>query len=329
MKQKVVVIGHGYTSRLGVIRALGRAGYEVIVIVMTFLKKDGKEANVSKPIDCYSKFVSQVFYCVTDEEKLIQLLLDKCIDKQQKVVVIPDSDFSAATIDLNQDRLKDHFLFPHINHEQGAIVEWMDKIRQKETADRVGLDVAKGWLIQVKDGIYTIPLDLRYPCFPKPLATLVGAKTGLGKCDSEKDLRKAIDLLIKRSSTISILVEEYKKIEAEHALLGLSDGKNVVIPFSETNLPAGKYIIAVTALDENGNPLQEPYDLIFNYRPVEVPDTGGGSDADAPNTGGIMATLNVSKTDYLITGLLVFTIVGIVGASVVLKERKTDRKKRR
>ncbi len=106
-------------------------------------------------------------------------------------------------------------------------------------------------------------------------------------------------------------------------------GKNVVIPFSETNLPAGKYIIAVTALDGNGNPLQEPYDLIFNYRPVEVPDTGGGSDADAPNTGGIMATLNVSKTDYLITGLLVFTIVGIVGASVVLKERKTDRKKRR
>lgn len=230
MKQKVVVIGHGYTSRLGVIRALGRAGYEVIVIVMTFLKKDGKEAIVSKPIDCYSKFVSQVFYCVTDEEKLIQILLDKCIDKHQKVVVIPDSDFSAATIDLNQDRLKDHFLFPHINHEQGAIVEWMDKIRQKETADRVGLDVAKGWLIQVKDGIYTIPLDLRYPCFPKPLATLVGAKTGLGKCDSEKDLRKAIDLLIKRSSTISILVEEYKKIEAEHALLGLSDGKKVVIP---------------------------------------------------------------------------------------------------
>lgn len=230
MKQKVVVIGHGYTSRLGVIRALGRAGYEVIVVVMTFLIKDGKEANASKPIDCYSKFVSQVFYCVSDGEKLIQLLLAKCIDKHQKVVVIPDSDFSAATIDLNQDRLKDHFLFPHINHEQGAIVEWMDKMRQKETADRVGLDVAKGWLIQVNDGIYTIPLDLKYPCFPKPLATLVGAKTGLGKCDSEKDLRQAIDLLVKRSSTISILVEEFKKIEVEHALLGLSDGKNVVIP---------------------------------------------------------------------------------------------------
>lgn len=34
MKQKVVVIGHGYTSRLGVIRALGKAGYEVIVVDM-------------------------------------------------------------------------------------------------------------------------------------------------------------------------------------------------------------------------------------------------------------------------------------------------------
>lgn len=230
MKQKVVVIGHGYTSRLGVIRALGRAGYEVMVIVMTFLQKDGKVAKVSKPIDCYSKYVSQTFYCVTDAEQLIKLLLDKCVDEQQKVVIIPDSDFSAATIDLNQNRLKDHFLFPHINHEQGAIVKWMDKMLQKETADRIGLDVAKGWLIQVIDGQYIIPSDLTYPCFPKPLATLVGAKTGLGKCESEQHLCEAIDLLIKRSSTISVLVEEYKKIEAEHALLGLSDGKNVIIP---------------------------------------------------------------------------------------------------
>ena len=75
MKQKVVVIGHGYTSRLGVIRALGREGYEVTVIVMTGYNRDGKTLNTKKPIDCYSKYVSRVLYCPSDREKLIQLLL--------------------------------------------------------------------------------------------------------------------------------------------------------------------------------------------------------------------------------------------------------------
>ena len=138
MKQKVVVIGHGYTSRLGVIRALGRAGYEVVVIVMTGYKQDGKTFDTTKPIDCYSKYVSEVHYCFSDREQLITLLLEKCTDPNQKVVLFADSDFSEAAVDENQDRLSDHFLFPHINHQTGAVVAWMDKERQKETARKVG-----------------------------------------------------------------------------------------------------------------------------------------------------------------------------------------------
>jgi carbamoylphosphate synthase large subunit len=229
MKQKVVVIGHGYTSRLGVIRALGTAGYEVIVIVMMVNKRKGKP-DTSRPIDSYSKYISQIHYCLPDSEKLINLLLEKCVDSNQKVVIIPDSDMSAAAVDLNQDRLEKHFLFPHINHCQGSVVEWMNKIRQKETALKLSLNVAQGVVVEVVDGTYTLPSTITYPCFPKPLATLVGAKTGLGKCETEQDLHKAINLLIQRYSTISILVEEYKKIDVEHALMGISDGHNVLIP---------------------------------------------------------------------------------------------------
>lgn len=229
MKQKVVVIGHGYTSRLGLIRALGSVGYEVIVIVMTTLNRRG-EINTEKPIDCYSKYVSQIYYCLSDREKLVSLLLDKCIEEEQKVVVIPDSDFSVATIDLNQDRLKDYFIFPHINHEQGTIVSWMNKVRQKEVARSIGLNVADGWVVEVVDGEYTIPKEIKYPCFPKPLATIVGGKGGLRKCNNEIELTSVIELLIKRKQTISILVEEYKEIEVEHALLGFSDGGEVIIP---------------------------------------------------------------------------------------------------
>lgn len=229
MKQKVVVIGHGYTSRLGVIRALGRTGYEVIVIVMMVNKRKGKPDS-SRPIDCYSKYVSQIHYCLPESEKLIDLLLEKCVDSNQKVVIIPDSDMSAAAIDLNQDRLEKHFLFPQINHRQGEVVDWMSKIRQKETALKVGLNVVRGKVVEVIDGAYSLPSQITYPCFPKPLATLVGAKTGLGKCENEKDLHKSINLLIKRYPSISVLVEEYKKIDVEQALMGISDGHNVLIP---------------------------------------------------------------------------------------------------
>lgn len=228
-QQKVVVIGHGFASRLGVIRALGRAGYEVIVVVMVVNRRKGNP-DMTPPIDSYSKYISRLYFCLPEKGRLIDLLLEKCIDANQKVVLFPDSDYSAAEIDLNQERLREHFLFPHIEHTPGAIVKWMSKIRQKELAQQVGLNVAKGTVVKVIDGVYELPPTITYPCFPKPLVTLVGAKTGFGRCDTEQQLCQSIDLLVKRSPTISILVEEYIEIEDEYALLGVSNGVDVHIP---------------------------------------------------------------------------------------------------
>ena len=242
MKQKVVVIGHGYTSRLGVIRALGRAGYEVIVVVMTGYNKNGT-LNTTKPIDCYSKYVSEVHYCYSDREQLITLLLEKCADPNQKVVLFTDSDFSEAAVDFYQDRLREHFYFPNINNEPGAVVVWMDKVKQKQAAKALGLDVAEGWVIEVKNRQYTIPREIRYPCFPKPMATIVGGKNGLRRCDNESELRGVITNLIAKKSDINILVEDFKKINTEYALMGFTDGKEVVIPgiIKTTSLANGSH----------------------------------------------------------------------------------------
>ena len=229
MRQKVVVIGHGFTSRLGIIRSLGKAGYDVTVIVVVVDMRKGKP-DLTAPVDSYSKYVETVHYCLPDGELLIKLLLDKCQDKGQKPVIIPDSDFAAAVIDRNQKRLEAHFLFPHINHVPGAVVKWMDKARQKDAALDVGLNAAAGRVIQVTGGNYEIPAGITYPCFVKPLVTLVGAKTGVGKCCTEEELRINIDRMIRRSSDVSVLVEEYIDIHQEYSLVGVSDGKTVCIP---------------------------------------------------------------------------------------------------
>ena len=232
MQQKVVIIGHSYTSRLGIIRSISQLRCEIALIVMTRTKKGGKKLDTRKPIDCYSKYVNKVFYCARmDSEGLIKLLLEKCIDPEQKVILIPDSDFTVAVVDNHQDLLKKHFLFPHIHHKQGAIQYWMDKSHQKQLAKEIGLNVAKAQIIDITDGQYTIPDNLDYPCYCKPLATLNGGKGGMRRCGTHEELVAALSLIIKtRTKNIKVLVEDYKEIDKEFALLGFSDGKEVFIP---------------------------------------------------------------------------------------------------
>ena len=226
MNPQVVIIGHGYTSRLSIIRSVAEVGCDVTVIVTTL--SDKRE----KPIDCYSKYVSRFYFCGrSNSEELIQLLLNKCTDPVQKVVLIPDGDDVVATIDTHQGQLKEHFLFPHINHEEGAILKWMDKEKQKSLAREVGLNVANAHIIEIVDGHYSIPKEIQYPCFPKPLATASGGKGGMRRCNNVGDLKAAIDYIIKyKNKTEKVLVEDYKEIDTEYALLGFSDGKEVMIP---------------------------------------------------------------------------------------------------
>ena len=232
MKQKVVIIGHSFSSRLSIIRSVAQIGCEVSVIVMTGSKRDGKTPNSKKPIDCYSKYVSHVYYRLRkDKEELIRILLEHCTDPQQKVVLFPDSDDTVAAIDNHRDCLAEHFYFPHICNGSGSVAYWMDKIHQKDMARSVGLNVAEGIVINIKDGLYVIPDVVAYPCYTKPLATMNGGKGGMHRCDNETELKNALnEYITTRAKTGNVLVEEYKEIDTEYALLGFSDGTEVVIP---------------------------------------------------------------------------------------------------
>lgn len=229
MKQKVIIIGHGYTSRLCVIRSVAQLGCDITVIVIAGKKKDGS-LNTKKPIDCYSKYVNRILYCKSDADMLIQLLLEKCVDSNQKVVIIPDSDFSAVVIDSNQDKLKEHFLFPHINHEQGAVMKWMNKEKQKEMAMSVGLNVAESISVEIKDGKYLFPKHVHYPCFTKTQLFLNRNKQTLKRCNNSDELKENLDEISLEYGNLIIMIEEYKEIEKEYAILGFSDGREAIIP---------------------------------------------------------------------------------------------------
>ena len=230
MKQKVIIIGHSFTSRLGIIRSVAEIGCEVTVVVMAWNNKITKRLDKSTPIDCHSKYVNHVYYCyINDGEGLIRLLLEKCADSKHKSIIIPDSDFAAVVVDKHQDKLKDYFLYPHINYTAGAVEHWMNKAVQKQLAREVGLNVANANIVKIENGKYIVPKAISYPCFTKATATISGGKQFFRRCDNEETLRQLLDKVSSRLDT-EILVEDFKKIDEEYAVVGFSDGKNVVIP---------------------------------------------------------------------------------------------------
>lgn len=234
MKQRVVIIGQGYTGRLSIVRSVAEMGCDVTIIVLIPQRQFNDNKKKKKPLDAYSKYVSRCLFSENyNTGMLIDILMNQCVTPGIKTFIFPDNDFSAAAIDQHHNLLKKYFYLPHIHERQGAIEEWMDKVRQKKLATELGLDVASSTIIEVRNKQFVIPANIKYPCFAKALISKVGSKWSLKKCEDKEELQKHLEMLplMKEEwKNIGILVEEFKQIDAEYALLGFSDGETVVIP---------------------------------------------------------------------------------------------------
>lgn len=227
---RVVIIGRNYTSRLGMIRAVGIAGLDAIVIKTNGFRKD---------IDAYSKYVKEYLYArEPNREELLKILMSQRSDIN-KTLVIPVDDFAASVLDDNIDQLKDFFLFPNINMEQGAVNRLMDKNYQKQLARNASLNVAEGWVVNIENHQYTLPEDIKYPVFPKPQISFKGNKRCMRKCNNERELRNVLDSVAK-TKDCPMLLEQYCDISKEYALLGFSDGEEVIIPAMIQMLESGR-----------------------------------------------------------------------------------------
>ncbi|MBO4822407.1 MAG: hypothetical protein J5548_13205 [Prevotella sp.] len=224
MRQRVVIVGIGYTSRIGIIRAVAQIGCEVVVVALE---------NASKrPVDTYSKYIDDTirFPQRNGGEALVQMLLKRCVGGDGKAILIPNCDFAVATIDRHHDLLNPHFHIPNIGHRQGALVEWMNKERQKALACHLGIDVVPSTNIKIQEGSYELPTGIRYPCFTKTRAYTPGYKSTLHRCDNEQELCQALGRIAESLPNLTIMCEDYKEIDTEYAIVGFSDGNEVVIP---------------------------------------------------------------------------------------------------
>ena len=227
-----VVMGRNYTSLLGMIRAAGMAGCEVIAIrtVNGLNRKIEKNRHFSDgAVERASKYVKEHYFVDQDRETLVRFLLEKCSSEGQKRVLLPTDDFVASTVDLNQDRLKEYFVFPHIHHKQGEIVRYMDKKLQKDLARKAGLNVAEGWVVNIRNGQYEIPEGIVFPVFTKPEISFLGNKRYMKRCNNEEDLVDVIKDVMKEREC-PLLVEQFIEIKKEYGILGFSNKGSAVIP---------------------------------------------------------------------------------------------------
>ncbi|MCR5450826.1 MAG: hypothetical protein K6F23_15675 [Solobacterium sp.] len=225
----IIVMGRNYTSRLGMIRAAGIAGYNVKVI---------RIRNSANPetFDEKSRYVQE--YCTVDEhdtDRLLELLKQLAAKSSEKQIIIPTDDNSAFFLDEYRNSLTDSFLFPGMLNPEDSVSYYMDKKVQKELAEEVGLPVAKGWKLSFSETGFTVPDDISFPCFVKPEKSIRGRKKDMLRCSTSAELHKHLDKVYGdyRNAGISgdLLAEEFIDIHKEYDLPGFTDGEMVVLPF--------------------------------------------------------------------------------------------------
>ena len=215
-RRLAVVLGRNYVSRLGMIRAAGKSGCDVAVI-----NTNRVSGKTEARIDASSRYVCGYNCCPQpDQAGLIALLKSKYADPNNKPVILPTDDYSAATIDEYQEELSKDFVLPGIAHRSGEVVKAMDKLLQKRIARETGLCVARGWKAEIKNGEYDIPDDVEFPCFVKPEISIRGSKYQMKKCGTRQELVDAVNR-VREKSDANILIEEYIEIEKELAVLGV------------------------------------------------------------------------------------------------------------
>lgn len=229
MVTKVVIIGVSDVIRLCTARAVGTAGYDVDIVRVG--RNKGKYLKAS---DYYCKYVDNYYYYdETSPVPLSEFLIDKYRDSDQKPVLFSLGDGITHIIDENRVCLSDFFLFAHLK-DGGSLSDLMDKHRMKSLAALVGLPVVEGWPVVYDNGAFSIPNEIRFPCYVKGLYSYWDSKPIQRKCNDKAEL-VALLQLCKSMYPHSLYAEEYVEIKKEMGLLGVCDGENCIVP-AETEL---------------------------------------------------------------------------------------------
>ena len=206
----IIVIGGGnHHNALGVIRALGHAGYPVELITI---------GNLCKNYIASSKYVS-IHHAIANISELSQFL-EQRTGIGQKEIIISCADAVTEELNLHIDILSNRYIIPGVA-KKGIMQSLMDKTTMIKMAAERGIYAPSIW---------QIPEDyskISYPCITKSFLSSHGGKADIVICRSKEEL----DSFLKGTED-RLFVQEYidKKEEVQFIGCSLNEGRNIIIP---------------------------------------------------------------------------------------------------
>lgn len=217
MREYIVFVSKDHYNPLGIVRTLGEAGINPIVVLVK-----GETNIVSK-----SKYVKEKYFVKKPEEGL-QLILDKFAKSQdEKSFILTGDDITVSLLDSHYEELKDYFYFYNAG-KNGKIKKYMNKDLLCDLAVKHGFNIPKTW--KVKPG--EVPNDLEYPIMTKAINSFGDEwKNIVFICENESELLNAY----KNIKSEYILLQSYIKKIDEQSYEGFSVNNGKDIAFTVQN----------------------------------------------------------------------------------------------
>lgn len=261
MKHPILILGRNTSTTLGVVRSLGKVGYEIDVLYVAWTQ------GMSKPV-AQSKYVrkcTEIFGRI--DERIINEIKQNYMLDEEKYVLLPTDDYTASLIDRYRKELSPFFLMPYIEgNEESAITRLMDKSLQSQLAGKCGLETVNEWVISLNQK-YEIPPNITYPCFVKPLQSFRGYKKDIGMCSDEEELKRKLSCLQVDMPDRFIMIQEYLSIDQEYSMSGVCIDQEVIIPALIKKIEVGQRERGVSIIGEitSFDQIEDIYEKLINF----------------------------------------------------------------
>lgn len=247
----IIVLARNYSNGLAVARSLGSAGYTVHYIASSHVEGANDIAAMSKYVSSFSEVVASKVKEEDSDPELISEIMKFASDGGQKPILFPTDDYTTSIMDNDRDALSPYFLMPQAGDgKQGSLSALMDKTLQLQKAQEIGLNVPFSVAVSLRDEDISIPEDIPYPAYVKPIQSILGYKTEMKVCNDEEELRAHLAEMRERFSDRDVLVQEFLDIDTEFASAGICLDQEVMLPALIRKTRIGQHGRGVTLTGE-------------------------------------------------------------------------------
>ena len=210
---RAVIIGDSTNNTLSIIRSLGEANIEQVLI----LKCDSDICYVKK-----SKYLKySLVYTIRSITECYSILMDLKEDKTYRQTIICSFDEAATYIDSKEPELSKYYRTPAKGKQIGKL---FNKEEQCKLAEECGLTVPKSIVFHRTENIESY--NLIFPVLIKPLYSTKGAKSDIHICQSKTDLTNA---LASESYCSEFIIQEFIDKEHEIDCIGVRTEKGMFL----------------------------------------------------------------------------------------------------